>query len=34
LGALALARPVAWVEVWYRPLDETWGLGYVRELSF
>ena len=34
LGALALTRPVAWVEFWYRPLDETWGLGYVRELSF
>jgi hypothetical protein len=34
IGILALARPVAWVELWYRPLDETWGLGYVRELSF
>jgi hypothetical protein len=34
IGALALARPVAWIELWYRPLDETWGLGYVRELSF
>jgi hypothetical protein len=34
IGALALSRPVAWLEVWYRPLDETWGLGYVRELSF
>lgn len=34
IGVLALARPVAWLELWFRPLDETWGLGYVRELSF
>ena len=34
IGALALSRPVAWFELWYRPLDETWGLGYVRELAF
>lgn len=34
IGALALAKPVAWVELWYRHLDETWGLEYVRELSF